>query len=241
MKQEILAIIPARGSHDDVDHMNIRTLGGKPLLCYTIRAAQQSEQISRIIVSTDDEKIRDISVSSGVEVPFLRPKNLCNDTHTIRDVILHVISELYTLERYSCDRVVVLLPNTPFKSPADIDSMVEEMNTGGYDSIIPLCRKTELFWKREGDHISPINFKIRGKRSDAEQVFEEKGGIYVYDVQHLVHMDDILKLGKKIGFHIIEEHNAQTIHTMYDFFIFERLIKLPGQLIREIMKTEHLM
>jgi CMP-N-acetylneuraminic acid synthetase len=238
MNQEILAIIPARGSHDEVDHMNVRTLGGKPLIYYTIRAAQQSKKISRIIVSTDDEKIKDISIKFGAEVPFFRPKNLSKDTHSIKDVILHVLDTLYRSEGYSCDRVVVLLPNTPFKSPDDIDQMIEKLNSNCLDSVIPLCRKTELFWKIINGNIIPINFTIRGTRSEADPVFEEKGGIYTYHIRDINQLDDALKLGEKVGYHHIDQHNAQTIHTMYEFFIFERLIKLPNQLIKEIMKAE---
>ncbi|MEA4848929.1 MAG: hypothetical protein VB106_16980 [Clostridiaceae bacterium] len=70
----MLAIIPARGGSKGIPRKNIRPLAGKPLIYYTIKAAQGSKFINRIIVSTDDSEIADIAKSLGAEVPFLRPR-----------------------------------------------------------------------------------------------------------------------------------------------------------------------
>lgn len=233
----ILAIIPARGGRDEVEHMNIRELGGHPLTHYTIKAALKSTKINRVIVSTEDEAVKEISIKSGAEVPFMRPDYLCNGDTTLVDVISFTLEKLYATEGYDCHLVVVLLPNTPFKTPDDIDKMIEHLKRNNFDSIIPLCQMNEFFWKIEGGNIIPANFDYRKKRIDTEPLYQEKGGIYVYN-RNVFAKPGKLGLGEKRGYYLISHHNAQTIHTTYDFFIFERLAKLPSALINIIMEHE---
>src|SRR3954469_13396668 len=78
---EILALIPARGGSKGIPGKNIRNFGGYPLIAWSIAAAQQSELITRVIVSTDDEGIAAVAREHGAETPFLRPAALAQD-HT---------------------------------------------------------------------------------------------------------------------------------------------------------------
>ena len=236
-RENILAIIPARGSRDEVAHMNIRELGGHPLLYYTIKAALKSTRINRVIVSTEDEAVKDVSIQSGAEVPFLRPDYLCDGDITLAEVVSFTLEKLHTDEGYDCRIVVVLLPNAPFKTPEDIDKMIEHLQRNDYDSVIPLCQVNEFFWKLEGADITPANFDYRKKRIDTEPLYQEKGGIYVYK-REVFSRPDKLKLGEKRGYYLISPHHAQTIHTTYDLFLLERLAKLPGALIQIIMEHE---
>ena len=75
-KVEILALIPARSNSKSIYRKNIREFGGYPLIVYSITAALQSKHVSRVIVSTDDEKIAAISREFGAETPFSRPEEL---------------------------------------------------------------------------------------------------------------------------------------------------------------------
>ena len=231
----ILAIIPARGCKDEVPHMNIRELGNHPLICYTIKAAKTSSKIGRIIVSTEDERVKEISLSYGAEVPFMRPENMCNGDITLADVMDFTLRELQFKEGYCCDVVVLLQPNAPFKTAEDIDRMVEHLQQNDLDSVIPLCQRTEFFWRIEKEEVLPANFDERKRRIEAEPVYEERGGIYVYRADLFSNIDN-LKLGKKRGYYLLKAHNAQTIHSIYDFFILERLVKLPIELI-EILEN----
>jgi CMP-N-acetylneuraminic acid synthetase len=77
--KKVLAIIPARGGSKGIPRKNIRDLCGKPLIAYSIEAAIKSRLINRVIVSTDDEEIAEISKSFGAEVPFMRPVCLAED------------------------------------------------------------------------------------------------------------------------------------------------------------------
>ncbi|MBW1723549.1 MAG: hypothetical protein JRH13_15900, partial [Deltaproteobacteria bacterium] len=75
-KPEVLAIIPARGGSKGLPRKNIRDLCGKPLIAYSIEVALRAKLIDRVVVSTEDEEIAEISESFGAEVPFLRPKEM---------------------------------------------------------------------------------------------------------------------------------------------------------------------
>jgi CMP-N-acetylneuraminic acid synthetase len=237
MTEKILAVVPARGGKDEVEHMNIRELGGQPLIYYTIRAALNSEKINRIIVSTEDKAVAKIAIKNGAEVPFLRPENLCGDDTTLADVIKFILDKLKETESYTCDIIVVLLPNTPFKASSDIDVMIEQLKKKGLDSVIPLCSMSEFFWRVDGDRLTPDNFDHRKRRIDATPLYVEKGGIYIYEKDVFAKAKG-LKLGRRIGYHLLSRHNAQTIHAMYDFFVLERLVNLPLALINEIIKHE---
>src|SRR3990172_3432165 len=161
MSDKILAVIPARGSDDEVEHMNIRELGGRPLVCYTIKAALNSKKIDRVVVSTEDRSIAEIALKNGAEVPFLRPEGLCGDDTTLADVVKFNLDKLKETEGYTFDIIVVLLPNTPFKNSSDIDSMIEQLKKNGLDSVIPLCSMSEFFWRIDGGRLTPNNFDYR--------------------------------------------------------------------------------
>lgn len=233
----VLGVIPARGSKDEVKHMNIRELGGHPLIQYTIRAAVNSSNISRVIVSTEDREIKEIAVNCGAEVPFLRPDYLCNDGALMSDVVSYTLEKLSSTESYTCDLVVVLYPNTPFKTAQDIDNMIEILLKNDYDSVIPLVQIRELFWRISENNVVPENFDYRKRRSDATPLYAEQGGIYVYKRDVFTTLDK-LRLGEKKGYHVLNKHNAQTIHNMYDLFLLERLARLPASLVNLIMEQQ---
>jgi len=69
-----LAVIPARGGSTRIPRKNIRTFIDKPIVAYSIEAAIASKLFDRVIISTDDEEIADISRELAAEDPFLRPK-----------------------------------------------------------------------------------------------------------------------------------------------------------------------
>jgi CMP-N-acetylneuraminic acid synthetase len=238
MKEKILAVIPARGSKDEVEHMNIRELGGRPLIYYTIKAALESKKINRVIVSTEDETVAKIAMDYGAEVPFLRPIELSNKDINLAEVISKTLEKLHDIEDYNCNIVVELLPNTPFKKAEDIDKMIDLLNEEDFDSVIPLCQMKEFVWKPDGQTITPDNFEHRNKRADTNPLLVEKGGIYVNKKEVFDPPRKPTNLGEKIGYYTIGNHSSLTIHTVFDFFILERLIKLPVDLIETIMEHE---
>jgi len=136
MAQQILAVIPARGGSVRVPRKNIKLLNGKPLIAYAIEAAKKSKTVNRIIVSTDDNEIKDIALQYGAEVPFERPANISEDVPT-EDVVLHAIEWLEKKESYFPDIVVCLEPPVPFRKAEHIDRCVRAiLSDNSIDSAI---------------------------------------------------------------------------------------------------------
>jgi len=122
-----LGIIPARGGSKRVPGKNIRFLSGKPLIAYTIATAIKSEFIDRVIVSTDDIEIADISAALGAETPFLRPKELALGTTPDQPVLMHTLSWLKENDNWYPDLVFVLRPTSPFKTEKTIKQVYDTL------------------------------------------------------------------------------------------------------------------
>lgn len=123
IESKVLVVIPARGGSVRVPKKNIRILNGKPLIAYAIEAAKKSKTVNRIIVSTDDEEIKETALEYGAEVPFTRPADISEDVPT-EDVVLHAVEWLQKNDSYLPDIVVCLEPPVPFRKAKHIDKCV---------------------------------------------------------------------------------------------------------------------
>src|SRR5215475_8328798 len=94
MSMRVLGIIPARGGSKGISRKNIASLLGRPLLAYTAQVALASNRLNRVVLSTDDPEIAQIGQQFGLEVPFLRPKELAGDDVPTLPVLQHVIRNL---------------------------------------------------------------------------------------------------------------------------------------------------
>lgn len=111
----ILALIPARGGSKRLPGKNIRPLGGKPLIAWSIDAAKGIPEICDILVSTDDPLIANISRDAEALVPWLRPAELATDTAGSADVAIHAL-DWYESEHGVVDGLLLLQPTSPFRS-----------------------------------------------------------------------------------------------------------------------------
>ncbi|PYX44546.1 MAG: acylneuraminate cytidylyltransferase [Acidobacteria bacterium] len=122
----VLGIVPARGGSKGISRKNIRLLDGEPLLAYTARAAQKSARLSRVLLSTDDAEIAATGKSVGLEVPFVRPSALAQDSTPMIEVVLHAIHWAESQgEHY--DAICLLQPTSPLRSAKTIDRCISEL------------------------------------------------------------------------------------------------------------------
>lgn len=136
---EVLGLILARGGSKSIPQKNIYPCAGKPLLYYTIKAAQGARRINRLIISTDDEEIAEVARSYGVEVPFRRPQELAEDLTPDFPVVKHALEELKK-QGYTPETIVHLRPTTPFKASADIDKGIKILDENpDADSVRSVC------------------------------------------------------------------------------------------------------
>ncbi len=121
---EVLALIPARGGSKSIPRKNIVDFVGHPLIAYSIAAGRAAETVTRVIVSTDDDEIAEISRRYGAETPFLRPSEHAGDHTPDLPVFLHALSWLRENQGYRPDIVVQLRPTSPFRKVRHIDQAV---------------------------------------------------------------------------------------------------------------------
>jgi len=133
----ILGLIPARGGSKGLPQKNIRPLLGKPLVGWTVEQGLGSKYLDKLIVSTDDVKIAEISRNYGAEVPFLRPKELAKDNSPTIEVILHALN-LLEKNGKNFDYLALLEPTSPLRKKDDIDNGIKKLinNEISADSVV---------------------------------------------------------------------------------------------------------
>lgn len=124
---EVLALIPARGGSKSIPRKNIIDFAGFPLVAYSIAAGLAAEAVSRVIVSTDDPEIAEISRRYGAETPFLRPVEYARDNTPDLPVFIHALEWLAEVEGYRPDIVVQLRPTSPFRRVDHINAAVHRL------------------------------------------------------------------------------------------------------------------
>ena len=118
MSKKLTVVIPARGGSKGVPRKNIKMLKGHPLISYSIIASKESHLIGRVVVSTDDSEIAEISESYGAEV-LKRPAEFAQDNSTDWQVINHFF------QSYDVNDVIYFRPTTPLRNPNNIDECIK--------------------------------------------------------------------------------------------------------------------
>lgn len=141
----VLGIIPARGGSKGIPGKNIKLLNGKPLINCTIDAAQTSQVFDRLIVSTDDSAIAEISRQAGADVPFIRPAELATDEARGRDVLLHAIDWVGKHDKVY-DLVMMLQPTSPLRRASDIIGALELLINKNGKAVVSVCEVEHHPW-----------------------------------------------------------------------------------------------
>ena len=147
---EVLALIPARGGSKGLPRKNIKSLGGYPLIGYSIAAALNAKLVNRTVVTTDDPEIGDLAREYGAEVPFIRPAEFAQDDTRDLPVFQHALKWFSEQEDYHPDIVVQLRPTSPFRPPELIDEAIQILlnNTGATSvrGVVPSQQNPFKMW-----------------------------------------------------------------------------------------------
>lgn len=221
-----LVIIPARGGSKGVPGKNIKLLNGKPLIQYSIDIARAVMADDLIVVSTDDEKIRDVVEQTGLKVPFLRPLALATDQSASRDVILHAI-QFTEGGGYYPDTIILLQPTSPFRQvrhirealaaySADVDMVISVKETRSNPYYV-------LFEESTDGYLERSKAAAFTRRQDCPKVWELNGAIYIINVDSI----KAHPLGefKKIVKYEMDEYSSLDIDTMFDWELAELIVK----------------
>lgn len=226
----MIAIIPARGGSKGLPGKNVKNLNGKPLIAYTIEAALKAECIDRVVVTTDNKKIAEISVKYGAEVPFLRPKHLARDDSKAVDTYLYMIDELQELENITINELMVLLPTCPLRTSVDICNAYNLFKEKEADSVISYTQeKHPIFWHKyidgEGKFEDIFEDSI-ANRQQLRTTFYPNGAIYIFKTKLLKKKE---YYSKKSYAYIMPGRRSVDIDTSDDFEYVEFLMCNSGK------------
>lgn len=230
LKAKIVCFIFARGGSKGVHKKNIKLLGGKPLIFYSINLAKKSSNISEIIISTDDQEIAEIAVKEGAEVPFMRPSNLASDDASEWAAWQHAIN-WYQKNRGHFDFFISLPATSPFRELSDIESCLSVIKNDSYVDIVitvteskrsPYFNMVKIENNNSARIVIPREEYIL-RRQDVPEVFDMTTVAYVARPEFIMNSKGIFD-GNVRAIKIPAER-AIDIDTVFDFKIAEALIR----------------
>jgi CMP-N-acetylneuraminic acid synthetase len=227
---QILAIIPARKGSKRLPGKNTLSLAGKPLIQWTIEAAQQSQAVDEVLVTSDDPAVLSLAHQLRVDHVLERPDDLASDTAKSSDVILHALAYRSRLGNPP-GALCLLQATSPLRTAEDIDGAHALYIQRGAPSVISVCElEHPLTWCSTLDE----DLSMRGF---AEKIQQEKnsqylkkhyrlnGGIYISDTKKFIRVGSFLD--KKTLAYIMPKHRSVDIDDEFDFrlaeLIFEKL------------------
>ncbi|AIY80624.1 cytidylyltransferase family protein [Clostridium botulinum 202F] len=228
MKNEILAIIPARGGSKGLPGKNILNLNGKPLIAHTILASKNSKFVTRVVVSTDDKEIAEISKKYGAEVPYLRPNSLAKDKSLTIDSVFHMLDYLEKHEVYFPDYVLLLQCTSPLRDEQHIDGAIEKLVKSNFYGIISICEsEVNPYWTNIFENESLKYFLEEGKnitrRQDLPHIYRYNGAIYLAKTEALKR-ERTFEVENLTGY-VMDRESSIDIDTEIDFKIAEIIMK----------------
>jgi CMP-N,N'-diacetyllegionaminic acid synthase len=229
-EKNILAVIPARGGSKAVPRKNIRDLMGKPLIAHTILEAKRSRLLTHIIVSTDDEDIKTVSLHYGAEVPFLRPRELATDTALAVPTVQHAVSATEALKKMRYDYIVMLQPTAPLRTCEDIDNALKRLihsEAEGIISVVDVDNWHPMKMKRFEENGMLVDYEPPPVENPPRQILPKvymvNGAIYA--TRRDVFMAKGTFKGDKCLGYIMPAERSVNIDTDADFLVAEYYLK----------------
>lgn len=221
---KVLALIPARGGSKGLPGKNIRHLCGKPLIAWSIEAAQAARHVTRIVVTSDDAEILAIAREYGADVPFVRPSKLARDDTPGIDVVLHALDSLPDY-----DWVVLLQPTSPLRTAEDIDQAITICLEEGAPACVSVCAAPANPWwmfnvRADGRLVSLLPPEQRpSRRQDLPEIYALNGAVYVNRVDWL--RQTHTSLTEETLAYVMPPERSIDIDTLMDFRIAECLLQ----------------
>jgi len=217
-----------------VPRKNVRLLGGKPLIAYTIEASLESD-LDRTIVSTEDEEIAATARDYGAEVPFLRPKELATDEASSLSVVLHALQYLEKEERYRPDIIAFLQPTSPFRTYEQINAGLRMLGASDVDSVIGVCEVEAdshpyFVYKMDGKSNLEELIKVRNKplrRQKLPKLFRISDGLIISRRRYFdkVEKNSPCFNPKSVKGLIMDRISSLGIDDNFDFLLAEFIVK----------------
>jgi CMP-N-acetylneuraminic acid synthetase len=226
--KKVLAIIPARGGSKRLPRKNVLPLNGKPLIAWTIEAAIKSEFIDKVIVSTDDKEVSEISETFGATIPFVRPSTLSSDTSTSVDVVNHALEFLHE-NNDVYDIVILLQPTSPLRTTKHINEAMQLFRKKKASGVISVCptEHSPLWTNVLNENFDMSNFisnKFKNIRSqDLPTYYRLNGAIYIADITTFK-KESTFMLSKNLFAYVMQPNESTDIDEKVDFYAAKYLM-----------------
>lgn len=222
----ILALIPARGGSKGVPGKNLRLLGGKPLIAWTIEQARRCPWIDRLIVSTDDPAIADTAIRWDAEAPFLRPAELATDETKMIEVVFHALDWCRQIDRLY-EWILLLQPTSPLREATDIEAAAKQLEDRGADAVVSVCpcEHSPLWANTLGPNGQMKDFlrpEATGNRQDHPAYYRLNGAIYLARTDYFRQCRGFL--GDRTFAYIMPSERSIDIDSLLDFQMAEFLV-----------------
>ena len=218
-----IAIITARSGSKRIPKKNIKIFLGKPIIAYSIEKAINSKLFDRVMVSTDDKEIADISKNYGAEVPFFRSKKNSDDFSTTPDVLIEVL-ETYKKLNEEFDFGCCIYPTAPLISKKELKKSFDILISKKYDCVFPILpfsypiqRALRIENSEKVEMINPLNYRVRSQ--DLEKMYHDAGQFYWFNVSKFINKKKLWT--NNTGFIIVDEINTQDIDDEMDWKLAE--------------------
>lgn len=226
MQDKILAIIPARSGSKGLKDKNIKNLNGKPMIAYTIEAANQSGIFKDVIVSTDSKKYAEIAEEFGAEVPFFRPQSLANDDSTTNDVIIHSLKEMKKRNK-EYDYFMLLQPTSPLRSSKNIKEAYKLLLQKEANAVVSVCATDHSpLWTNTLDESLSLDDFIKKnenkRRQELPTYYRLNGAIYLANVDYYIKYKNFYH--ENSFAYIMSKRESVDIDDILDFYFVETIL-----------------
>lgn len=228
------AIIFARGGSKGLPGKNIRPLGGKPLIAWSIEHALAVKRIERVIVSTDSPEIAAVAHEYGAQVPFLRPAELARDDSPEWLAWRHALNYLLNQDGVLPEVMVSVPATAPLRFPLDIENCLDAYEKGDADVIVTVtdAHRSPYFNMVTMSADGAIELVIPSpstivRRQDAPVVYDMTTVAYVVRPEFVLSRNAVFE-GRVRAVHVPTER-AIDIDTLSDFRIAELFLNIRGQ------------
>jgi len=229
IRKHILGIRPARAGSIRIANKNIRVLGGRPLIEWTIEAARNADCLDSMLVSTDSEEIAAIARSAGADVPWLRSESLATETADVVEAVLEILERIDHSGSIMPDGVMLLQPTSPFRTSDSIRGACEAFALGSGRSVVSVrpARDHPAWCKRIDEqgylHSAVPENRVSQRSQDLPPVYAVNGAIYIATPRTL-RFDRSFYSAQTIGFVMRSQIEGLDIDTPDDWMIAEACV-----------------
>lgn len=222
--KSVLAIIPARGGSKGVPRKNLRPLGDRPLIAWSIAAAKQSRYIDKVLVTSDDAEILEAARRWGCGAMIRRPAELASDEAPLEGALIHALDHADA----SYDYIVLLQPTSPFRTPGDIDETISLCLSAKASACLSICEPSKSpYWmcnRTQDGHLKPILVleTPATRRQDLPRAYALNGAVYVADIPWF-RSNRTFYNDETIGY-VMPQDRSLDIDTEFDFALADALV-----------------